>query len=147
MRSVYACPCSYAQELAYNEDSSFTVFYPSRDFSDIEESVTQAKGSGFPDYLMVVHRAAKKDGRALKRLFYIDAKTSWDAAGGEVQNSVMRQMLLIWGDYDFAEALARQPIEIRKAVSSNFRIQPQDKNFAILFPLTAAIGEQVWPKR
>jgi hypothetical protein len=45
----------------------------------------------------------------------------------------MRQMLLIWGDYDFAEALARQPTEIRKAVSSNFRVQPQDKDFAILF--------------
>jgi hypothetical protein len=110
-------------------------------------SVTQARDSGFSDYLMVVHRAAKKDSGALKRLFYIDAKTSWDAAGGEMQNSVMRQMLLIWGDYDFAEALARQPAEIRKAVSSNFRLQPQDKNFAILFPRTAAIGEEVLPKR
>ena len=59
---------------------------------------------------------------------------------------MMRQMLLIWGDYDFAEALAGQPVEIQKGVSSNFRIQPQDKRFAILFPRTAAIGDRVWLK-
>jgi hypothetical protein len=132
---------------AFDEDSSFTVPYPSRDFTKIPEAVAQAKESGFTDYPEVVRRAAKKDSRALARLFYIDSKTQWDAAGGELQNSVMRQMLLIWGDYDFAGALAHQPVEIQKGVSSNFRMQPQDKRFAILFPRTAAIGDRVWPKR
>ena len=132
---------------AFDEDSSFTIPYPSRDFTKIPEAVAQAKQSGFADYPEIVRRAAKKDSRALVRLFYIDSKTQWDAAGGELQNSVMRQMLLIWGDYDFAEALARQPVEIQRGVSSNFRMQPQDVHFAILFPRTAAIGDRVWPKR
>jgi hypothetical protein len=132
---------------AYDEDSSFAVPYPSRHFTKISEAVAQAKDSGFADYLEVVKRAARKNSHALARLFYIDSKTQWDAAGGELQNSVMRQMLLIWGDYDFAEALARQPVEIQKRVSSNFRIQSQDGHFAILFPRTAAIADRVWPKR
>ena len=132
---------------AYDEDSSFTVPCPSRHFTKIPEAIAQAKDSGFADYLEVVKRAATKNSHALARLFYIDSKTQWDAAGGELQNSVMRQMLLVWGDYDFAEALARQPVEIQKDVASNFRIQPQDVHFAILFPRTAAIGDRVWPKR
>ena len=131
---------------AFDEDSSFTIPYPSRDFTKMPEAVAQAKQSGFTDYPEIVRRAAKKDTRALARLFYIDSKTQWDAAGGELQNSVMRQMLLIWGDYDFAAALARQSIEIQKAVSGNFRLRSQDKRFAILFPLTAAIGNRVWSK-
>jgi hypothetical protein len=128
-------------------DSSFTVFYASRNFDGIDEAITQARESGFGDYSEVVKRCAKKDLRALKRLFYIDAKTRWDAAGGELQNSVMRQMLLVWGDYDFAAALADQPLEVQKAVCSNFGFQPQDKSFPILFPRTGAIRNRVFPKR
>jgi hypothetical protein len=132
---------------ADDEDSSFTVPYPSHQFTKIPEAITQAKDSGFADYAEVIKRAARKDSHALARLFYIDWKTQWDAAGGELHNSVMRQMLLIWGDYDFAAVLARQSVEIQKSVSSNFRMQPQDAHFAILFPRTAAIGDRVWPKR
>jgi hypothetical protein len=86
---------------AFDEDSSFIVPYPSRDFTKIPEAVAQAKESGFADYPEIVRRAAKKDSRALARLFYIDSETQWDAAGGELQNSVMRQMLLVWGRLRF----------------------------------------------
>src|SRR5438552_13133480 len=70
---------------AFDEDSSFTIPYPSRDFTKIPEAVAQAKQSSFADYPEIVRCAAKKDSRALVRLFYVDSKTQWDAAGSELQ--------------------------------------------------------------
>ena len=132
--------------LAQGVEASFTVFYPSHVVSGSSESADQAKKSGFADYISIVQHAAKKNQRALSRLFLIDSKTSWDAAGGEVQNSVMLQMLLIWGDHDFAAALSHEPVEIQKNVTSNFGGQPRARDFAILFPSTAAIRNRMWHK-
>jgi hypothetical protein len=138
--------CAAPNAIAYDPDS-FTVFYPSRDFTDIGEAVSQAQENGFHGYSAVVKRAARKDRKALSRLFYIDAHASWDAAGAELQNSVMRQMLLLWGDYDFALVLGHQPREIQKHVCSNFRMEPYDKSFSVLFPHTAEIMNRVWSKQ
>lgn len=151
MRSLFAAALALVARsgavFGYDEDSSFTVPYPSRDFSKAAEAIAQAKESGYSDYADVVQRAARKDSGALKRLFLIDSKARWDAAGGELELSIIRQMLLIWGDYDFARVLGQQPHEIQAHVSAHFRLEPQDRQFAVLFPHTASIVERTKPKR
>src|SRR5437762_1219650 len=83
---------------AQNDNYSFEVDYTKHGVWTQSEDRGQAC---CPDYKMAMERAARKDEKALERVFYISAHSQWDGAGAEFHDSYMRRLLLLWGDIDF----------------------------------------------
>jgi len=87
-----------------------------------------------------MEKAARKDEKALERVFYISAHSRWDAAGAEFHDSYMRRLLLLWGDIDFARVLARQPAATRRKILRTLSVG--DRSIPELFPHTYAAASR-----
>ena len=119
--------------------ASITVFYPAANFSVEPEENGQVYRGGFSDYRSVVRAAAAKDRTALARFLDISANTPFDAAGGEQHQSTVCQMLLRWGDHDFAEVLRTRPVVTRKQIL--LQLTRSSNKLAVIFPLTTAAAQ------
>jgi hypothetical protein len=133
---IVAGPLSSAPQ---NDNYSFEVDYTKRGIWTQSEDRGQAC---CPDYQTAMEQAARKNEKALERVFYISAHSQWDGAGAEFHDSYMRRLLLLWGDIDFAQVLARQPTATRHYLLHTLTLGGQDRSIRELFPHTYAAASR-----
>ena len=118
---------------AEGEIAGFRPWYSTRKFYYIGEPTQEAARHGY-DFREIVARSAHKDPAALRTLLDM-RECNFDGAAGEMHMSVIAEMMLLWGDYDFSRVLASTPRQVRKKWKSSFA----EPTLRMCFPLTSDV--------
>ena len=118
-----------------SELPGFRPAYSTRKFFYVGDPAEAARKHGY-DYKAIVSRAAHKDAGALRQLFSMGPECAFDGAASEMHGSVLVEMMLLWGDYDFSRAIHSMSPNMKKSLQARFG-GSYDEVTRICFPLTA----------
>ena len=131
--TVLLTSCSGARQVSESRGS----LAASLDRPYYGEASDAAKAANL-DYRALMLRAVAKDPVALRTLVHLCTNPHFDGAGLEVHLQHLRDLLTLWGDRDFASAIARFTPREREVLQSHWTFSSR-ASLTAHFPFTARL--------